>query len=145
MSGGSSERCVHDARQPLPAGSKRSTAASKGRWVLGLLPLALLGACATPVQTTQPPLYERMTDSDVQIANRTLDRALETLRSGDSLAWSNASSGHSGTVRPVRTAFVRAKSTYCRDYEETLTIADRTERYRDTACRDGRGAWIPVE
>jgi surface antigen len=112
---------------------------------LAPMSLALLGACATPMQTSSERLYEFMSDSDVRTANETLDRALETLPSGASIGWSNPSNGHSGSVRPVQTAFVPARNTYCRDYEETLTIGRRTDRYRDTACRNSQGQWIPIE
>jgi len=118
----------------------------KSRLALVLMSVVVLAACnpATRATSTEP-LFERMSERDVQLANETLDRALETLPGGSAESWANASNGHAGSVRPVRTRFSTAKNVYCRDYEETLTIDGQTDRYADTACRDSQGQWIPIE
>jgi surface antigen len=111
--------------------------------LLGLL--ALLG-CTTvdQIQNKDPaPLYTRMTLEDVRSANQTVQIALENTFSGMRLSWKNAASGHSGTVTPIST-FKSKSGFYCRVYEETITIDNRTERYTDTACRDSDGRWKPV-
>jgi surface antigen len=114
------------------------------RLALGGGALALLGACTTLPESTEP-LYHFMSDQDVGIANATLDRALESTPSGSSVTWSNAASGHSGAIRPIRTEYLSTKKVYCREYEESLTIGRETETYRDRACRNDDGQWIPID
>lgn len=114
------------------------------RLVLGSGALALVSACTT-LPESKEPLYHFMSDQDVEIANATLDRALESTTSGSRVTWSNAASGHSGAIRPIRTEFLPTKKIYCREYEESLTIGRETETYRDRACRNQDGKWIPIE
>ncbi len=107
--------------------------------------LAPLG-CTTvgQIRNADPaPLYTRMTLEDVRSANQSVQIALENTFSGMRSSWKNAASGHSGTVTPLST-FKSKSGFYCRVYEETITIDNRTERYTDTACRDSDGRWKPV-
>ncbi len=67
-------------------------------------------------------------------------QAFERTRTGKSVAWRNPDSGHSGTVKPVRT-YKTAGGTNCREYETTVTIEGRQERARGTACRQADGTW----
>ncbi len=114
----------------------------------GVTAIALHGCgTATTVRSQNAaapaPLYAHMTEGDVKVANGMVQIALETAVSGTRLAWENPASGHSGSVRPIRT-FKSTSGLYCRDYDETLTIEKRTERYTDTACRDSDHVWKPV-
>lgn len=110
--------------------------------------MCILAAVAcSPVDPTRDtdtaPLYTEMTPEDVRTANQVVQNALENVLSGTVLSWQNPVSGHSGSVKPVRT--FRSKSgLYCRDYDETLSIGDRTETYTDAACRGADGQWNPV-
>lgn len=105
--------------------------------------VAVTGCASIGQMSNAEPLYTKMTGNDVLIANQTVQNALENVRSGMQLSWKSSVSGHSGSVTPVST--FRSKSGfYCREYDETLTIDDQTERYRDTACRDSGGLWRPV-
>jgi surface antigen len=54
-------------------------------------------------------------------------------------AWTNPDSGHSGTVTPVRT--YQSGGTYCREYQQTVTIGGQQERSYGTACRQPDGSW----
>jgi len=108
--------------------------------------LALTAGCSTTGTETDAadePLYMRMTDADVELADATVQRALETQLSGISLDWRNPASGHSGTVTPQRT-YRTANGVYCRSYREELTVGQRTANYSDRACRNGDGLWIPL-
>jgi surface antigen len=78
-------------------------------------------------------------DRDKKMAHDSTHRALETVPSGKTVAWTNPDSGHSGTVTPVRT--YQAAGTYCREYQQTVTIDGKQERSYGTACRQPDGSW----
>ena len=66
--------------------------------------------------------------------------ALETQRSGVPSTWQNPDSGHTGSITPVRT-YQQADGTYCRDFDQTITIDGRVEQATGTACRQPDGTW----
>lgn len=76
---------------------------------------------------------------DKRMANEAAQRALETAPSGKPVAWNNPDSGHSGTVTPVRT--FESNGSYCREYQQTVTIGGRPENSFGTACRQPDGSW----
>ncbi|HEX7229084.1 MAG TPA: RT0821/Lpp0805 family surface protein [Candidatus Binatia bacterium] len=78
-------------------------------------------------------------ERDKRMAAQTQNRALETTPSGQSLAWNNPDSGHSGSVTPIRT--YQAGGTYCREYQQTVTIGGKQEQSYGTACRQPDGSW----
>ena len=78
-------------------------------------------------------------DRDKKMAADSAHRALETTPSGQTVAWNNPDSGHSGTVTPVRT--YQSAGTYCREYQQTVTIDGKPERSYGTACRQSDGSW----
>jgi surface antigen len=81
-------------------------------------------------------------DRDKKMAAESANRALETAPSGKPVAWSNPDSGHSGTVTPVRT--YQSDGTYCREYQQTVTIGGKQEQSYGTACRQPDGSWKTV-
>jgi len=76
---------------------------------------------------------------DKQMAAQSAQRALESAPSGQAVAWNNPDSGHSGTVTPTRT--YQSGSTYCREYQQSVTIDGKPERSYGTACRQPDGSW----
>jgi surface antigen len=78
-------------------------------------------------------------DRDKKMAADSAHRALETAPSGQSVAWNNPDSGHSGTVTPVRT--YQSGGTYCREYQQTVTIDGKPQQSYGTACRQPDGSW----
>ncbi|MFO1350616.1 MAG: RT0821/Lpp0805 family surface protein [Gammaproteobacteria bacterium] len=112
--------------------------------------LSLSSACSHAPPTASAPLAQpsvgvlnQMSDQDVKLANLHVQRALETLVSGQSLSWRSKTGNHAGTVTPHRT--YKAKSGfYCRVYAETITIDGVTEQVDGTACRNQRGRWEPI-
>jgi surface antigen len=78
-------------------------------------------------------------DRDKKMAADSANRALETAPSGQSVAWHNPDSGHSGTVTPVRT--YQSGGTYCREYQQTVTIDGKPQQSYGTACRQPDGSW----
>ena len=81
-------------------------------------------------------------DRDRRMANEAAQRALETAPSGRPVAWTNPDSGHSGTVTPVRT--FESNGSFCREYQQTVTIGGRPENSFGTACRQPDGSWRSV-
>lgn len=81
-------------------------------------------------------------DRDKRMAAASTHRALETTPSGKSVEWKNPDSGHAGTVTPVRT--YQSGGTYCREYQQTVTIGGKQEQSYGTACRQPDGSWKTV-
>jgi surface antigen len=78
-------------------------------------------------------------DRDKRMAASSAHRALESTPSGQTVAWNNPDNGHSGTVTPVRT--YQSAGSYCREYQQTVTIGGKQEQSYGTACRQPDGTW----
>lgn len=59
---------------------------------------------------------------------------------GQSINWNNPDSGNYGTVTPTQT-YQTSSGTYCRNFEQTVTVNGRTEVGQGTACRNANGGW----
>ena len=70
--------------------------------------------------------------------------ALETAPSGQTVSWRNPDSGNSGTITP-EPAVQRDSGEYCREYQQTITVAGRSEQAFGTACRQPDGSWKIVK
>lgn len=79
-------------------------------------------------------------DQDKRRAQQTTQNALESQPTGQSAAWKNPDSGHSGTVTPTKT-FTNDKGENCREFQQTITVGGKTEQGYGTACRDVSGNW----
>lgn len=64
---------------------------------------------------------------------------------GQSIAWNNPDSGHSGTVTPVRDGTDTSSGAYCREYQTTVDVGGKTEKAYGTACRQPDGSWKVVK
>lgn len=82
--------------------------------------------------------------ADQQYAQQASQRAFEATPSGQSVAWNNPDSGHSGTITPTRT-YEASPGQYCREYQTTVTIDGRKEQAYGTACRQADGSWKVVK
>jgi surface antigen len=78
--------------------------------------------------------------ADQLFAKQAAQRSLERFPSGRSTTWRNPDNGHSGTFTPTRT-FQTAAGSYCREFQQTVTVAGRTQRAFGTACRQPDGSW----
>jgi surface antigen len=78
-------------------------------------------------------------ERDKKMAADSAARALESSPSGQPVAWQNPDSGNSGTITPVRT--YQSAGTYCREYQQTVTIGGKPEQTYGTACRQPDGSW----
>jgi surface antigen len=79
-------------------------------------------------------------ERDKRLQAEAAHRAMETARTGQSVAWKNPDSGHSGTVTPTKT-YQTSGGTYCRDYQATVEIEGKKEQASGKACRQADGTW----
>jgi surface antigen len=108
-----------------------------------LLPLAIvltLGAC-TGVTGSDPELYQSLSDSDVQLASRTMQSTLERAPDGATRSWVNEQTGHRGSLTPTRT-YVSESGYFCREYREELVIGADSGSFHQNACRDENARWV---
>jgi surface antigen len=82
--------------------------------------------------------------ADIAYANRTTQTALETAPPGQALPWRNEQSGASGTVVP-RAYTQMADGTYCREFQQTITVGGQTQQGFGRACRQPDGSWKIVQ
>ena len=78
--------------------------------------------------------------ADMAYLRQTQQKALETVPTGSSTSWVNPDSGNSGQITPRRT-YQNASGTYCREFQQTVTVGGDTESAYGTACRQPDGTW----
>ncbi|GGO85636.1 hypothetical protein GCM10011348_34640 [Marinobacterium nitratireducens] len=112
-----------------------------GTWLL----VASLSGCASSGAGLggAPPLYQRMSDGDVELADATVQFALDSTPSRQQSRWHNPLSGNEGMVTPLR-SFKTEGGIFCRHYSELIRVDSEQERYEDTACRAEDGVWYPL-
>ncbi|MGI9464500.1 MAG: hypothetical protein ACR2OM_11190 [Aestuariivirgaceae bacterium] len=93
-----------------------------------------LSACAAGTGT-KTNLYNAMTDIDVSLAAKLLQRTLDYAPDGTTRRWTNDQSGHSGAITPVR-SYIASSGQYCRDYREDLSVDGQNGNFLYSACRD---------
>jgi surface antigen len=76
---------------------------------------------------------------DKRLAAEAQQRALETVPTGQAVAWKNPDSGHEGTVTPVRT--YQSGGSYCREFQSDVILGGKSEKAYGTACRQPDGSW----
>ena len=81
-----------------------------------------------------------MSCRDRQYHGDTAQNAFETQRTGTSSSWVNPDTGHQGSVTPTRT-YQQADGTYCREFDQTVTVDGQLEQASGTACRQPDGTW----
>lgn len=64
---------------------------------------------------------------------------------GKQIVWDNPKSGNSGTVTPVRDGHSSGSGAYCREYETTVTVAEKKQDAYGTACQQPDGSWKIIE
>jgi len=101
--------------------------------VLCLASVLGLAACAADVGTHADP-YEALTENDVSLVARLLQRTLDHAPDGTTRRWTNDESGHSGAITPVR-SYIAESGQYCRDYREDISIDGESQNFHYSACR----------
>ena len=71
---------------------------------------------------------------------RITQQSLETAKTGATSTWKNPDSGNRGTITPKKT-YKKPDGTYCREFQQTITVGGRTEQAYGTACRQPDGNW----
>lgn len=82
--------------------------------------------------------------ADKVAMERSTQNALETAPSGQAVAWRNPDSGNSGTITP-QPAVQTNTGEFCREYQQTIVVAGRSEDAYGTACRQPDGSWKIVK
>ena len=77
--------------------------------------------------------------ADQQYAETAAKRAY-TAPVGERIFWNNPQSGNSGTITSTREGYNSA-GTFCREYQQTVTVGRTTELAYGTACKQADGAW----
>ncbi len=72
-------------------------------------------------------------------ANEAVNRA-HSAPVGETIAWNNPRSGNSGTVTPLRDG-TSTSGRYCREFQQSITVAGETEEGYGIACRQPDGSW----
>ncbi|MCF6216578.1 MAG: glycine zipper 2TM domain-containing protein [Emcibacter sp.] len=78
--------------------------------------------------------------ADRQAMREKTQYSLENTPSGEATTWYNPDSGNSGTITP-QPAYSNKADEYCREYQQTVTVAGKTETAYGTACRQEDGTW----
>ncbi len=76
-------------------------------------------------------------------ADRAVSRA-HNAPLGETITWNNPESGNSGTVTPTRDG-TSASGQYCREFQQSVTIAGKTQQGFGVACRQPDGTWRIVK
>lgn len=83
---------------------------------------------------------DRLDAVDREKASAAASQALDSIPSGQSVAWRNPDSGNTGVVTPVRT-YQTSTGQYCREYTQTINIGGQKHQSHGTACRQPDGSW----
>lgn len=82
----------------------------------------------------------QLDEADQLKMRQTAQSALETGVSGKAAQWHNPDSGNSGSITP-QPSFTNTDGQYCREYQQSVTIAGKPETAYGTACRQPDGSW----
>jgi len=78
--------------------------------------------------------------ADKAYAQRTAQDGLEYAQVGQTKAWRNPDSGHSGSFKPTST-YKSADGQNCREFETTIYVDGKQETGTGQACRRADGTW----
>ena len=72
--------------------------------------------------------------------NQATQRALDETPAQQPTTWVNPDTGHSGSITPIKN-FHAANGQYCREYQQSITVAGASRQAFGTACRQPDGSW----
>ena len=101
------------------------------------------GAGAIIGAITGSSVGRSLDNTDRLMMERTSQASLEHTQTGATSTWANPDSGHSGTVTPTKT-YQKDSGTYCREYEQVVTVGGEEQKAYGTACRQPDGTWRVV-
>ena len=82
--------------------------------------------------------------ADRRYAEEAAEKSLGISPTGRTSRWSNPDTGHTGTFTPINTYWSN-DDLRCRDYDQSITIDERTQQAYGTACLADDGLWRIVE
>ncbi len=63
---------------------------------------------------------------------------------GQTIQWNNPDTGNYGTMTATRGGYA-PDGAYCREFQQTVTVGNRTQEAYGTACRQPDGSWKMVQ
>lgn len=63
---------------------------------------------------------------------------------GEKIQWNNPQNGNSGTVTALKDGYT-SSGTYCREFQQTITVGGKVEQAFGTACQQTDGSWRLVQ
>jgi surface antigen len=111
------------------------------RRILTVSAVALQVVACAQITPGDPALYQGLADSDVTLASRLAQTALEKAPDGVTRRWTNDQTGNRGEITPLRT-YATENGYFCRDFREELAVGDTVGRFYHTACRDDDARWV---
>lgn len=78
--------------------------------------------------------------ADRSAMESTTQQTLEKAPTGQASSWRNPDTGNYGTVTPMR-PYQGPEGSYCREFQQTVTVAGQTQHAYGTACRQADGSW----
>ena len=82
----------------------------------------------------------QLDDRDRIHAGQTFQNSLEHNQNAIGQQWKNPNTGNSGAVIPVKT-YQTDSGQYCREFQQTITVGNKTQDGWGTACRQPDGSW----
>jgi len=129
-------------RMVLPA----STVLSAGLFLSGcsmsfpIAPLAEPETTGSIVATPLPVLSGDLSGEDLVFAEDAMENALDPLKAGTVMRWSNPTTGRKGTFVANGDAFVRDDEV-CRFFKSSVVLSSGSRDLIGLACRSGAGHW----
>jgi surface antigen len=79
-----------------------------------------------------------------RLAQNRAERRAQKAPIGEKITWNNPKTGNKGAITPTREGYTQAGK-YCREFQQTVTIAGKQEKAYGTACRQPDGSWKIVQ
>ncbi len=89
--------------------------------------------------TVGSDIGRKLNREDIRRMSENTRNSLEYNATGKTSRWNNPDTRNFGTFRPTRT--YRARNSYCREYQVTISVGGETKRGYGTACRQTDGSW----
>ena len=123
----------------------------KFRFVAPIVGLMLLTACASDSGPARPghaappvvpaaAALKSMDDADQAFMTEHFAKAMDNASVGQTVSWTNPSSGDQVQVTPTRT-YQPENNRYCREFTQSISEKGQGPATRGTACQQSDGSW----
>jgi surface antigen len=121
----------------------------KLRFVAPLVGMILLAACqsgsdAGPARgapvIASLAATKSFDDADQAFMTEQFKHAMETALNGQTMRWTNPSSGYQVEVTPTH-MYQQADNSYCREFTQTIIARGQPATTHGTSCRQSDGSW----